>query len=68
MTVKDAIRVLPDEEKIQIAYAGFAYSLDKLDPLMLDAYGDYIIDGIRAFAIDNRIEYELVIALRPVKA
>ena len=68
MTVKDAIRVLPNDEKIQIAYAGLAYPLDRLDPLMLDAYGNYLIDGLRAFEVGGKIEYELIIALRPVKA
>ena len=68
MTVKDAIRVLPDDEKVQIAYAGIAYNLNKQDPLMLDAYGDYLIDRLQAFEIGGKIEYELVLALRPMKA
>ena len=68
MTVKDAIRVLPDDEKIQIAYSGNAYAFHKQDPLMLDAYGNYLIDGIRAFYINDKIEYELDIAIRPAKA
>lgn len=68
MTVRDAVRVLPDDEKIQIAYAGIVYNLDRNDPLMLDAYGDYLIDRLQAFEINEKIEYELVVALRPVKA
>ena len=36
---------------------------------MLEAYGDFVIDRIEAFAMEaGRIDYELVIALRPVKA
>lgn len=68
MTVKDAISVLPADEKIQIAYANIAYNFDRNDPLMLDAYGDYLIESLQAFEISGNIEYELVIALRPVKA
>ena len=67
MTVKEAIRVLPNDEKIQIAYANIAYDIDRNDPLMLDAYGDYLIESLHAFEISGKIEYELVIAMRPMK-
>ena len=68
MTVKDAVNILPDEAKVDIVYSSIAMSLEKKDPLMLDAYGDYLIDKIEAFSIGDKITYELQIVLRPVKA
>ena len=68
MTVREAVRVLPNDEKIQIAYSGIAYDFQQENPFMLDAYGDYLINSIRAFYINDKIEYELDIAIRPAKA
>ena len=68
MTVKDAVNILPDDGNIDIVYSSIAMPLDKKDPLMLDAYGDYLIDKIQAFHLCDQIHYELNIVLRPVKA
>ena len=68
MTVKEAVRLLPDNEKVKITYSGNAYELDRRDPMMLDAYGDYLIDGLQAFPNGDFVEYELIIALRPIRA
>jgi hypothetical protein len=68
MTVKEILKLLPDNERVSITYANLAYGLDRKDPLSIDAFGDYVIDGLQAFHDDGRILYELCIALRPIKA
>lgn len=65
MTVKDAIKVLKHAKDIEIAYSGNAIPFDINDALMVDAYGNYVVDEIRS----NREEhYEISILMRPVKA
>ena len=69
MTIKDAIQVLPDGGNIRIAYADTSIDFERKDPLMLDAYGDYVIDELNAFPLTgDKVIFELVIAFRPIKA
>lgn len=69
MTIKDAIRVLPDGSNIRIAYADISIDFERKDPLMLDAYGDYVIDELNAFPVTrDKVLFELVVAFRPIKA
>lgn len=65
MTVKELVSVLKNARTIVIGYGANAVPFDKDDPLVLDAYGDYIVDAVCA---DSGDYYEINIAMRPVKA
>ena len=67
MTVREAVFALPSNENILIAFNGTAREIDRHDALALDAYGDYLVESIRAFAINNAIDYELTLSQKPVK-
>lgn len=64
MSVKEIVSVLKTAKKIVIGYGANAVPFDKDDPLVLDAYGDYVVDAVCAVDEDN---YEINIAMRPVK-
>lgn len=64
MTVKEATMVLKHAKKIVLGYGANAVPFDKNDALMMDAYGDYLVDEIRA---DEDGYYEVNIAVRPIK-
>lgn len=70
MTVKDALKVLPNNATIQIVHGCSAIKLIREDELMLDAYGDYLLDSIEAFSHEPEAisSYELRIVMRPMKA
>lgn len=65
MTVKDAVNVLKTAEKIVLGYGANVVPFDKEDFLVMDAYGNYIVDEIRT---DDGKYYEVNIAMRPIKA
>ena len=65
MTVKEVVMVLKHANKIVLGYGANAVPFDKNDALMMDAYGGYLVDEIRA---DDGGYYEVNIAMRPVKA
>lgn len=64
MTVKDAVKVLKHAKKIVLGYGANAVPFDRNDALMMDAYGDYLVDEIRA---DDGGYYEINIAMKPLK-
>lgn len=64
MTVKDAVRVLKSAKKIVLGYGANAIPFDKDDPLVLEAYGSFVVDEIRG---EENFYYEIDIAMRPVK-
>lgn len=64
MTVRDAVKVLKTAKEIKLGYGENAITFDKNDPLMIDAYGDYVVDEICG---DSACFYEIGIAMRPVK-
>ena len=64
MTVKEVTMVLKHAKKIVLGYGANAVPFDKNDALMMDAYGDYLVDEIRA---DEDGYYEVNIAFRPIK-
>lgn len=66
MTVKEAVSVLKNAETIELGCDGKAIKFDKDNFLMLDAYGNYIVDSIQAVGEDTY--YEVNLAMRPVKA
>ena len=64
MTVKDVIRVLKYAKDINLACGASLVPFDHKDALMLEAYGDYLVDEIRA---DKEESFEIGIMMRPVK-
>lgn len=64
MTVKEVVGVLKTAKKIVLGYGANAVPFDKNDALMLDAYGNYVVDEIRA---DDDGYYEVSIAVKPIK-
>ena len=65
MTVKEAVNVLKTAKTIVLGYGDSAIEFKKDDGLMMDAFGNYCVNRIRA-AEDEY--YEIDIAMRPVKA
>ena len=64
MTVRDAVNVLKHAKKIVLGYGANAVPFERSDALMMDAYGDYLVDEIRA---DDGGYYEINIAMKPLK-
>lgn len=64
MTVKDAIKVLKHAKEVSLTYSANAVPFDHHDALMVEAYGDYVVDEIRS---DREEIYEISIMMRPVK-
>jgi uncharacterized ubiquitin-like protein YukD len=65
MTVKEVIKLLKEAEVISIGLADQAIRIDSKDALMLNVFGDYVVDNI--LTDDGKI-FELNVALLPVKA
>lgn len=65
MTVKEVVSVLKDAKKIALGYGANAVPFDKDDLLMMDAYGNYIVDEIQGSGDGY---YEVNVAMRPMKA
>lgn len=65
MTVKNITFALKDAKKISLAFDGLAHDLDFNSPVMMEAFGSYVVSGIRG---GDDGKYELEIAMRPVKA
>lgn len=64
MTVKEIVSVLKTAKTIVIGYGANAVTFDKNDPLVLDAYGNYLVDSVSA---SDEEYYEVNICMRPVK-
>lgn len=64
MTVKDAVKVLKRATKITLGYGANVVMCDMTDPLVMNAFADYVVDEIYGLGDD---EYEIDIAVRPVK-
>ena len=64
MTVKDAVKVLKQAKKITLGYGANVVMCDVSDPLVLNAFADYVVDEICGVGDD---EYEINIAVTPVK-
>ncbi len=65
MTVKEVVAALKSAKTIVLGYGANSVPFSKDDMLMMDAYGGYIVDEIKAFEDDY---YEINIAMRPIKA
>lgn len=68
MTVKEVVKVLKTAQTIAICWDGSSFKFSKDNVLMMDAYGDYVVDNIQAVGEDKEGYYEVSIAMRPVKA
>lgn len=64
MTVKDAVKVLKSAKKITIGYGANVIPCNVQDSLVLDAFGDYVVESICGVTDD---EYEIDLAIAPVK-
>lgn len=65
VTVREAVKPLTDASEIKLCWCRGSYPFDENEPLMMDAYGDYVVGEIRT-GLDAHV-YELHIAFQPVK-
>lgn len=66
MTVKEACSVLKIAKHIDLIWAGDAVAFHKDNTLMLEAYGNYVVEQINGGVGDE--SYEIYLAMMPVKA
>lgn len=64
MTVREAVCVLRTADTICLGYGANAVPFDKNDALVLEAYGNFVVDEIRCASEGY---YEINIAMRPVR-
>lgn len=67
MTVKDVVGLLKTAKTIALCWDGSSYKLERSNALMMDAYGNYVVDYIQAIGNEDEAYYEVNIAMRPVK-
>ena len=63
MTVKEVVRLLKTAKSISLGYGANAVQFDPRDTLVVEAYGDFVVDEIQC----EDGHYEVIIAMRPVK-
>ncbi len=68
MTVKEAVQVLKNAKTIALGWGESAIQFDKDNLLMVEAYGNFVVDSIRSVGDDAEAYYEVNIAVMPVKA
>ncbi len=66
MSVKEVVRVLKNAKTIALCWDGSSIFISKDNVLMMDAYGDYLVDNIEAVGGEEGF-YQVTIAMRPVK-
>lgn len=64
MTVKDVVKLLRGAKRISIGFGDRGIHIEQNDSLMIDVYGDYVIDAI---TIVEDGECELSVAMKPIK-
>lgn len=64
MTVNEVTKLLKTAKAIMLGYGGNAVEFDRNDALMVDAYGNYVVDEIRC---DGEQCYEISIVMFPMK-
>ena len=64
MTIKEIVGLLKDVKEVKIAWNGNVQSIDIFDPIVMDAFGDYLTDGIFAAGEDK---FEISLAVKPLK-
>ena len=68
MTVKEACSVLKHAKTIALGWGERAIEFDKDNLLMMEAYGNFVVDSICAVGEEADAYYEVNIAVYPVKA
>lgn len=69
MTVKEAVKVLKRATKIELVWAGDALDFNKDNALMMEAYGNYVVDEITTgYGTEDDEIYEISVAMQPMKA
>lgn len=68
MTVKEAVSVLKHAKTIALGWSETAIPFDKDNSLMMEAYGNFVVDSIRSVGDDEEAYYEVNIAVYPVRA
>lgn len=66
MTVKEACATIEEECKIDLSWNNYAIDFDRNNGLMVDAYGDYIVEQIH-FCKTEELKVELIIEAIPRK-
>ena len=66
MTVKEVVKILKQAQKITIGYGANVIPCNVQDPLVLSAFGDYVVESICCVCSDTE-EYEIDLAIAPVK-
>lgn len=66
MTVREIVSVLKNAKGIQLSWNSMAIPFDPNNELMMDAYGDYVVQSIISGLDPNTFEVE--IATRPIRA
>lgn len=64
MTIREIVGLLKNVEKVEIAWNGNLQCVDIYDPIVMDAFGDYLVGGVWACG-DGRFEIE--VAIKPLK-
>jgi hypothetical protein len=67
MTVKEAVSVLKHAKTIALGWGESAIQFDKDNLLMVEAYGNFVVESIRSVGDDTEAYYEVNIAVMPVK-
>ncbi len=68
MTVKEAVKVLKHAKTIALGWGESGIPFDKDNLMMVEAYGNFVVDSIRSVGDDAEAYYEINIAVMPVKA
>ena len=67
MTVKEVCGILKTAKTIALGWNGASIEFEKSNPLMMDAYGNYVVDSIEAVGDSEDGYYEVNIAAQPMK-
>lgn len=67
MTIKEVVGILKEAKTITLGWDGCAIQFDKDNPLMLEAYGNFVVNTIRAVGDADEGYFEVDIAMLPVK-
>lgn len=66
MKISDLLPRL-DCDVVSVAYNGTARDIDRSDPLMVSAYGDFLVSFIRFYTVNGKSVCEISVCSAPVK-
>lgn len=64
MTIRETIGLLKDAKKVIITWNGNQQNIDIFDSVILEAFGNYLIDGI--YAVEEDV-FEISLAVKPIR-